>query len=107
MDTSAFYEYFLFSFLLVDAVFFFSVSHSDSNSTNKTDKLQLMILLKGYSTHKSRSCFCLHCRPKDDVAVSILVQGKSLSGTQMLRYLYVFVLDLNSDLVNTRGCISL
>ena len=32
--------------------------------------------LKGYATPKSRLCFCLHFRPKDDVVVSILLQGK-------------------------------
>ena len=39
-------------------------------------------LLKGYATPKSRLCFCLHFRPKDDVVVSILAQGKSLFGSK-------------------------
>ena len=47
--------------------------------------------LKGYATPTSRSCFCLHLRPKDDVVVSILVQGKSLFESKMLRCLYVSV----------------
>ena len=34
--------------------------------------------LKGYTTPKSRSCFCLHFRLNDDVVVSILVPGRSL-----------------------------
>ena len=47
--------------------------------------------LKVYTTPISRSCFCLHFRPKDDVVVSILVQGRSLLGSKMLRCLYVSV----------------
>ena len=49
--------------------------------------------LKGYTTPKSRSCFCLHFRPKDDdvVVVSILVQERSHLGSKMLRCLYVSV----------------
>ena len=49
------------------------------------------IALKGYTTPKSRSCFCLHLRPKDDVVVSILVQGRSLLGSKIQRCLYVSV----------------
>ena len=56
-----------------------------------TDKKNMVFFLKGYITPKSRSCFCLQFRPKDDVVVSILVQGRSLLGSRILRYLYVFV----------------
>ena len=44
-----------------------------------------------YATPKSRSCFCLPFRPKDDAVLWILVQGRSLLGSKMLRYLYVSV----------------
>ena len=49
--------------------------------------------LKGYATPRRRLglCFCLHFRPKDDVGISILVQGKSLFESKMLRCLYVSV----------------
>ena len=45
--------------------------------------------LKGSATPKSRSCFCLHLRPKDDVVISILIQGKSFFGSKMLHCLHV------------------
>ena len=38
--------------------------------------------LKGNATPKSRSCFRLHFRLKDDDVVSILVQRKSLLGSK-------------------------
>ena len=47
--------------------------------------------LKEYTTPKSRSCFCLHFRPKDDVIVSILAEGKSLSEQKNSRSQYVSV----------------
>ena len=57
----------------------------------KKDKpLKWQKKLKGYATSKSRSCLCLHFRPKDDVVVSILAQGKSLCGSKMLRCWSVF-----------------
>ena len=49
----------------------------------------IILLLKRYATPKSRSYFYLHFRPKDDLVVSIMVQGKSLYGFKMLRCLYV------------------
>ena len=45
-----------------------------------------LIYLKGYTTPKSRSWFCLHFWPKDDVVVSILVQGRSLLGSRILLF---------------------
>ena len=58
--------------------------------------------LKRYATSKIRSCFCLQFRPKHDDVVSILVQGRSLLGSKMQRFLYVsvgerLVLDRESD----------
>ena len=41
--------------------------------------LLVLLDLKGYTTPKSRSCFCLHFRPK---IVSILVEGRSLLGSK-------------------------
>ena len=49
------------------------------------------LILKGCKTLNSRLCFCLHFKPRDDVVVSILVQGKSLFRSKMLCCLYISV----------------
>ena len=59
-------------------------------ASSSTGKLIVLKYLKGYATLKSRSCFCLHFRPYDDVGL-ILVQGRSLLGSKMLLCLYVSI----------------
>ena len=70
----------------IDMVFMLNVLKNFYSNIISNSSFIYAISLKGYATPKSKWCFCLHFRPKDDV---VMVQGKSLFGSKMLRCLYV------------------